>query len=228
VPGRIHNNCSGKHAGMLALALHGGVSPQGYEAPDHPVQRRILQEVSRWCEVEASRVGLGVDGCGVPCFAVPLAAAARGLARFSHAAETGETGPRAILEAMAGHPVRVAGAGRLDTELLARAGDRVVSKVGAEGVHVAILRNRGLAVAIKAEDGARRASGAVLVEVLSRLGVLDPGEEEELRGAFVHPVVNTRGERVGRLRVELELGGGRRGAGRPPRGGASSDPGRPG
>ena len=223
-PGRIHNNCSGKHAGMLALALHRGWSPRGYESPGHPVQRRVLEEVSRWCEVEPSRIGRGIDGCGVPCFAVPLAVAARGLARFGRAADAGEAGPRAIVEVMAGHPTRVAGAGRLDTELMARAGDRVVSKVGAEGVHVAVVRGQGLAVAIKAEDGAGRASGAALVEVLAHLKVLAPAAEEALRGAFVGPVVNTRGERVGRLRVELGLRGGGRRSGPVGRSGAARPP----
>jgi L-asparaginase II len=203
-PAPIHNNCSGKHAGMLALARGMGWDPEGYRLPGHPVQERMREEVARWSGVPAGGVRLGVDGCGVPCFGLPLRAAARGFAALMAAAERGETGPRTVVEAMVEHPFMVAGTGRLCTEIMAVAGDRVVVKLGAEGVYAAGLRGEGVGIVLKVEDGARRACEVALVSVLSALGVFTPGERERLAPWARHPVPNTRGEEVAWLEVAGE------------------------
>lgn len=200
----IHNNCSGKHAGMLALALAKRWDPEGYHEAEHPVQRRMLAEVSRWSEVPEPEVGTAVDGCGVVCFSVPLAAMAASFARFAESAHRGEA-PSRIVAAMVRHPFMVGGTRRACTEVMARTGPRAFVKLGAEGVYGGGLPERGLGFAIKVSDGSRRAVEVALVRVLSALGALDPSDVEALAG-FARPRVrNTRGDVVGEVRAAFQL-----------------------
>lgn len=198
------SNCSGKHTGMLALARHHGWPVEGYEREGHPVQERILAEVLRWTGLERGALRLGVDGCTVMCFGLPLASMAAAYARFGVSAEPAA---RRLREAMWAHPELVAGTGRLCTELMAAAPGRVLAKVGAEGVYSAALPELGLGVALKVEDGDMRSSPpallAVLQQVLARRGGTLPLErlghhvQVELR--------NTRGAPTGVLRAAGEL-----------------------
>jgi L-asparaginase II len=202
--GAIHSNCSGKHAGMLALASHHKWSLDGYLDRTHPVQRRALAEISRWTELPAASVHLGIDGCGVPTFGVPLERMAFSFARFAKEASEGSD-PARIVDAMVGNPFFVAGTGRLCTALMEQAGDRVFLKVGAEGVYCAGLRNRGMGIAVKVEDGAWRANDAAMVHALGQVGVLD---EDDLRtlSRFQSPELrNTRGEVTGTVTAVFEL-----------------------
>ena len=204
-PGRIHNNCSGKHAGMLALAHHHGWSTEGYHRADHPVQQRALRTLCAWSRLEPSAVALGVDGCGLPTFALPLDRTALACARFAAAADHGDTPAATIVGAMTTHPEFVAGTDRLCTALMRVAGGRVFAKVGAEGYYCAGVPEQALGIAVKIEDGARRASEPALLAVLEALAVLSAREMESLRD-FVGPVVtNTRGETVGDIRTRLTL-----------------------
>lgn len=203
-PGRVHNNCSGKHAGMLALAVAMGWDPIGYHRAGHPVQERMRREVSRWSGVPEPDIGEAVDGCGVMCFSVPLRAMARSFARFAAAADEGQT-PARIVSAMTGHPFMVGGTGRACTMVMERSRDAAFVKLGAEGVYGAGLPSRGLGVAIKVADGARRAVEVALVRVLEILGVLD-AEDLDALDRFRRPTVrNTRGEAVGEIRPALDL-----------------------
>ncbi len=195
-PSPIHNNCSGKHAGMLALARARGWTTRGYRRPDHPVQRRMLEEVARWTGAPRDRIPVGVDGCGVATFGVSLRSAARAFAALEEAADGGVEGPARVVEAMADHPFMVGGTGRLCTHLMELAGDRVVVKLGAEGVYGALLRGRAQGLVLKVEDGARRACEVALATALHRLGVFTPEEANRLEGWFRRPVPNTRGEEV--------------------------------
>jgi L-asparaginase II len=203
VPGRLHNNCSGKHAGMLALARFHGWPTDGYHRAGHPVQERMLREISRWAEVEPESVWTGVDGCGVVTFAVPLAALAGAFSRLI-AAEPGSPAAR-VADAMTGHPFLVGGTGRLCTRLMEVTRGRVLAKLGAEGVYGAASREGGVGVALKARDGARRAAEAALVGVLDALGLLRPEEAAALERWARQPLENTRGERVGEVRSAVAL-----------------------
>lgn len=203
-PRPVHNNCSGKHAGMLALAVAKGWDAEGYHELDHPVQRRMLAEVSRWSGVPEARVGTAVDGCGVACFSVPLAAMAASFARFAAAARRGEP-PGRIVAAMSRHPFMVGGTGRACTEVMTRTGSRAFVKLGAEGVYGGGLPERGLGFAIKVSDGSRRAVEVALVRVLFALGALEEHEVDAL-GRFARPRLrNTRGEEVGEMRATFAL-----------------------
>ncbi len=203
-PGRIHNNCSGKHAGMLALARHHGWPVEGYHEPDHPVQRRMLEEVTRWTGTDPGDVRTATDGCGVVTFGVPLRGLALAFARLAHEAEKGPgTAAGRIVAAMTTHPYFVAGTGRLCTELMRVANGRLVAKTGAEGVYAVGVPSDGLGVALKVTDGAKRASEPALLALLRELGVLTDADVASL-AAFAAPVVrNTRDEDVGAIRARI-------------------------
>jgi len=201
---RIHNNCSGKHAGMLALAKHHGWPLKGYRHHDHPVQQRMLDEVSRWTGLQKAAIGVGVDGCGVSCFSLPVVAMAEAYAGFAEAAENGGAAG-AIVAAMTGHPWRVAGTGRLCTALMQATSGSVFAKVGAEGVYGAGIPERGWGVALKVEDGGWRAAEVALLSVLDQVGALHDVEAEALVPFRPRRLVNTCGDEVGTITAEIEL-----------------------
>ena len=204
-PGRIHNNCSGKHGGMLALARMHGWPLTGYHQPAHAVQQRMLQEIARWTGLTPDEVGTATDGCGVVTFAAPLRALAFAFARFSAAARRNEAGPARIVQAMTKSPEVVAGTGRLDTEVMRATAGRLFVKVGAEGIYLAGVPGAELGIALKAEDGAQRAAEPALLAVLRGLSLVS---DDELAGLsrFAEPSIqNTRGDVVGAVRAVVKL-----------------------
>lgn len=200
----IHNNCSGKHAGMLARAVHAGDAVEGYLEHDHPVQRRFRASLSRWLDVEPERLGWATDGCGVPTPYLSLRQMARAYGRLARAAD-GTGAPAAVAGAMIGHPELVAGEGRLTTRLLRSGGGELLAKEGAEGVLCLAGLERGWGMALKVLDGSKRAMGVAAAELLDRLELLDPGALEGLDEERVQPVRNSRDEVVGRLQAEISV-----------------------
>lgn len=208
-PTAVHNNCSGKHTGMLTQARHMGEATRGYTAPDHPVQRRVLATVAALCGLSDGHIVLGTDGCSLPAMALPLESFARGLAQIAapakQSAVRAEAGRRLIAAKIA-HPDLVAGTGRFDTAFMPAMQGRVASKSGAEGVHVAMLPGRGIGIAVKAEDGAGRAAEVGLIAFLDRLGLLDDGAHERLRALAQPEIRNWSGSLVGAMRPARESG----------------------
>jgi len=191
----IYSNCSGKHAGMLALARHHGWPTEFYTRLEHPVQQRCLAEVSRWTEVPAAEIKTAVDGCGVVCFGLPLKNMALAYARLGPDAGASHPASR-IVEAMLRHPELIAGEGRPCTEMMRAHPARVITKVGAEGVYCALLPQERLGVALKVTDGHAVASALAMAAVLEELGL-----RPRPASLTARPNVNTRGETVGELRV---------------------------
>lgn len=206
----LYNNCSGKHAGMLALAVAEGWPVEDYHRPAHPLQRLMRRTIAQACGVDEEAMEAGVDGCSLPVFALPLAAMARGYALLA-AARAGDDDPRAralarIARAMGAHPRAVEGDGRASTALMAATGGRLVAKGGAEGLLLVALTDRGLGLAIKCEDGTARAIAPASVAVLERLGALGAAELAGL-GALRRPVVtNVVGLEVGHIEASLAEG----------------------
>jgi L-asparaginase II len=187
-PARIKHNCSGKHAGMLALCrAHGWDSP-GYRLADHPCQRAMLTEVARTADVAENELATAVDGCGVVTFALPLERMALAFARL----ERLDGGDR-VAAAMRAHPGLIRGPGGVDTMLM-RAREGWIAKGGADGVMCAAGPS-GLGVALKVEDGGARPVGPALAAFLETVGY--PVNKLE-----VAPVQNSRGEVVGEIRAE--------------------------
>uniref|UniRef100_A0A832I478 Asparaginase n=1 Tax=Eiseniibacteriota bacterium TaxID=2212470 RepID=A0A832I478_UNCEI len=207
-PSPVFNNCSGKHAGMLALALAEGWPVEGYERPDHPVQRLMLASVAEAAGVAPEAVPCGVDGCSVPAFGLSLAAMARAYARLAAARRDGDARERAmarVRDAMIAHPRATAGAGRFSAALMEAAGGAAISKVGAEGLECVGLPERGLGLAVKCEDGAARAVPPAVVALLETLEALAPGRLASL-GAWRAPEVrNHAGRATGTIEAAVRV-----------------------
>jgi L-asparaginase II len=204
-PSRIHNNCSGKHAGLIAFTAGQGWAVDGYHLAAHPTERRVLEVLTSWMAVPAGAIGLAVDGCGLPTYAMPLQAVARGCACFAAAAADGQPAPSQVFRAMAGHPEYVAGSGRLCTDLMRAAGGTLFAKVGAEGYYCAGIPAMRLGLALKVEDGATRAAEPALLAALRRLEAIDDRQLAALDRYAAPPLRNSRREVVGSLRVRLAL-----------------------
>lgn len=196
---RLHNNCSGKHAAMLARAFTAGWSFAGYERSDHAVQRSCLAEIASWTGVSIDDMPLGVDGCGVTVMALPLDRMARAYARWGFAVAAGDEWPARTAAAIRAQPHLLGGTDRFDTTMIEETKGRIISKVGAEGVHCAAVPEMGLGVAIKVEDGASRAQHVALLEALQRVGALPPDLPPRLAEWASTLIRNTRGEEVGRV-----------------------------
>ncbi|MDQ1728392.1 MAG: hypothetical protein QOD33_517 [Pyrinomonadaceae bacterium] len=215
-PNVLQNNCSGKHAGMLALALQLNAPTETYDAANNPVQLEIGKTVAAFSGVPIEDIAVGVDGCGVPVFGITVKAMALMYARLvapllAFDERTSKACAR-IVAAMTAYPELIGGSiDRLDTEIMRAAKGRLVSKVGAEGVYtVGVLPcaewPRGLGLALKIEDGDdHRARPTVVIESLRQLGILaDESLEAVARYAFF-PVRNRRGDVVGEVTAEFKL-----------------------
>ena len=215
-PAAVHNNCSGKHAGMLALAAHIGATPEEYDLPGSPVQQLVVQSISRFTDAPGEKIPTGIDGCGLPTFAVAVRAMALMQARLvappRQWGEREREACRRLAASMQAHPEMIEGEGELDTELMRCARGRLVSKVGAEGLYTAGVLAcerwpRGLGVAVKVADGDRggRARPAAAVEALRQLGVLTDDDVASLESVTHSGIKNHRGESVGRVRPAFEM-----------------------
>ncbi len=196
-PTRLHNNCSGKHAAMLARAVQIGATTAGYERTGHAVQRDCLHAVAEWCALAPQSVSVGVDGCGVSVFALPLANMALSYARLVRAAAEGDAASRRVVSAMTSQPFLVGGTDRFDTLLMEACGGNVLCKIGAEGVHTVAIVDQGIGVAIKVEDGAPRAQYPAVLAMLAAYDALPDPIPDMLREHVQRAVRNTRGEVVG-------------------------------
>lgn len=200
-PSRLHNNCSGKHAAMLARAHQLGVSTSGYERAEHPVQSACRDSIIEWCDVSREELGIAVDGCGVSVFALPLANMAYSYARLAHEAMTGDDPSRRIVSAMTGQPFLVGGTDRFDTLLMEACGGNVLCKIGAEGVHTFAIVDRAIGFALKVEDGSPRAQFPAVLALLDSYGALPSHLPDALAEFRRRKIRNTRGEAVGTIAV---------------------------
>jgi L-asparaginase II len=204
-PGRIQNNCSGKHAGMLAHCVQQQWVTNGYHRASHPMQQRVISALTRWMRIDADEMSQGIDGCGLPTFAIALDAVAEGCSKFSAAVADGDPAPSAIFNAMVAHPEFVAGTDRLDTDLMRTTGRRLFAKVGAEGFYCAGIPALRLGIALKVEDGAKRAAESAILAVLEHLDAVRQTELQKLAKYYAPDILNTRQEIVGSVRTRLTI-----------------------
>lgn len=201
---RLHNNCSGKHSGFLATSVHMNEAPAEYHLPDSGVQMRVRETLSEMGGSDILEADYGIDGCGVPNYAMPISALARAMARLANpeklsAARQGTA--NRLYGAMAANPEIVRGGRSFDTTAIKAGGGAFVVKTGAEGVHVAMLKERGLGIAIKIEDGARRACDMAIAHLLRAFGGIDEDGEKALGYFLKRPILNTNDDDVGELRA---------------------------
>jgi L-asparaginase II len=197
--GRLHNNCSGKHAAMLAAAQAGGFPTLGYERPSHAVQIGIRRDLSRWTGLDEGSLDVATDGCGVPVFILALRHMATAYARLA-VSSTQDTHAARILDVMAAHPFLVGGTDRFDTVLMEETRGSVIAKIGAEGVHSLLLRDRGIGLAVKVADGHYRAQYPAVLRLLQLFDALPAELPVRLKDLMVTPVHDTRGTVVGFVR----------------------------
>jgi L-asparaginase II len=198
-PRAIHNNCSGKHAGMLVLAKHLGAPLSGYVMKDHPVQQAIAGTLDAYCDADTANAPWGTDGCSVPTWAMPLENAARGFAKlFAPGNSVGER----IANAVRANPFMVAGTGKFDTRIM-QAVPRLFIKVGAEGVYCGAIPHASLGFALKIDDGASRGAEVAIARVLSELDCWTADEVIAL-SEFTHSTLrNWRKLEVGQSRASF-------------------------
>ncbi len=210
-PTQLHNNCSGKHAAMLALAKHIDADIATYELSESRIQKRILRCVSDFTGIAETEIGQGIDGCCVPNFAVSVAAMAKSFVNLVfplnfHPAVQEATSR--IIHAMMRHPELIGGTDRLDTMLMKAAPGKIISKVGADGVWLCgVLPSdkypRGLGIALKVEDGDdHRGRPVIAVDILKQLDIL---VDTALPDLSPMPIKNRRGDIVGRVEPRLSL-----------------------
>jgi L-asparaginase II len=203
-PSPIYNNCSGKHAGILALCKTLGADPATYLEPENSAQQAILELCARLSDDDARTWPLGVDGCGIPVYATSLRQAALSFARLATlqgVSEADAAALRIVRDAMLAFPHYVAGTGELDTVLMQAALGKIVAKGGAEGVHGIAAIAAELGYVSKVLDGAGRARGPSTIAALTHVGVLDDAEAAGLARVARPIVYNRAGRMVGEIRA---------------------------
>jgi L-asparaginase II len=212
-PTPLRHNCSGKHAGMLALARYIEAPIQTYLEPENPVQQLILNAFAEMVSMKTEDIIVGIDGCSAPNFAVPIGKTATAYARLMDPAQFSSERAescRTIVRAMTSYPEMVSGEGRFDTQLMQVTSTRMLSKGGAEGYQGLGIPsgsiNPGspaLGVAIKVLDGdtANRARPVAAISVLNGLGVLPRQEREQLKRFDSRILFNQSDLPVGEIRT---------------------------
>jgi len=201
---KLHNNCSGKHAGFLTTALTMNEPTSGYSKPEHPVQQRCVKILQDMGDTDLSNNPQGIDGCGIPVIAMPIQSMALALARMANPEQLSsarQTACRRISRAIGKYPENVAGLDHFDTTIMQLTGGDNVVKGGAEAVYGAIIPALGVGIALKIEDGGKRASEVIMTAVLNRLGLLDDLPEQTRLNLLNVPVVNAAGDQVGIIRM---------------------------
>lgn len=212
---QLHNNCSGKHAGMLAFAKYIGADLGSYLLIENPIQKEILKTVSFFTEIPADEIKLGIDGCSAPNFAVPLSSMALAFAKLINPPESFDENLKnacnRIVSAKMEYPKMVGGSFRLDTKIMQALKGKIICKVGAEGVWSAgILPSekwkKGLAIAIKIEDGNDdRARPVAAIELLRQLGIMTNEAEKTLKEFSPMILKNRMDTAVGEVVADFEI-----------------------
>ena len=204
VPQRIHNNCSGKHAGFLAVCSCMEFPEAGYINIAHPLQRTLAGVMEQIIGHPHTNENHAIDGCSIPTYAVPMARVAAAFAGFGTGVGVGRERQKAfdrLRLACARHPEMVAGTGRVCTQIMQTLGERAFVKVGAEGVYTASLPEPGLGIAMKARDGNPRAAEVAVANMIGKFLTLSDQEEDDLKHVFKPTVMDRNGNPVGELRI---------------------------
>lgn len=205
---QLYSDCSGKHAGMLAVCKYKNYPLQDYLNPEHPCQQEILKHLAYVCQYPAEKINIGIDGCSAPVHALPLFNMALGYARFTNPdVLTGEYAQACnkIFNAMNAAPQMISGTGGFCTQLIASTKYSLIGKVGAEGIYCVGLKNRKMGIAVKIHDGSMKVLPPVVLRVLDYLGFLDNDMKNDLQGWMAMNNINDVGTVVGKIKAVFEL-----------------------
>jgi len=203
-PSALHNNCSGKHAGMLTQALQLRAPTKGYLKIHHPVQQRVLGLLEAMTSLDLGRAPHGIDGCGIPTIAMPLGHLALAMARLGNPDDQPDGRQEAcqlVRQAVAAEPAMLGGSGDFVTKVTGVLGQRALVKNGAEGVFCAAFPTLSLGLALKIDDGASRAAEVLMGRILLALGLLTAQETADLADTLAPPLINRAGLTVGGQRA---------------------------
>lgn len=207
-PSPLHNECSGIHAGMLALARYSKKSLDDYYLPEHPVQQEIIQCVAEAAGLRPQDIPLGIDGCNVPTFALSIERMAYAYARLAvpiHFSEVRNTACEIVKAAFSAYPFLLAGTDRFTTDLLKATGSKFIAKDGAEGVYCLGLPDEGIGIAVKIADGNERAVPPVVFSLLDQLGFLTAKEKDKLSAYRKGLIYNASDKLVGEIRPAFSI-----------------------
>lgn len=204
----VFHSCSGKQAGMLAIAAKEGFDASTYLDINNPVQQMILDVIAYFAEMDREKIIIGVDGCGAPVHAMPLINMAKAymkLANPSHVDEKHVAPIRKVAMAMTGYPEMIAGTGAFDTELMKVTRGRLVAKLGSDGVYCVGAMRKDMGIAIKMEDGNVKVLPSVVLEALKQLELISHEELEELKHFYTMNIKNSQGDKIGEIKPEFKL-----------------------
>jgi L-asparaginase len=179
---RLEHNCSGKHAGMLAVCQQRNWTLNSYLQPSHPVQQLILQKMAEILGMPGEEFISARDDCGAPTYFLQLGQMA---SLYAHLSSGNSLDMERIVRAMVYHPSLISGSGEFDTELMRLTEGELVSKAGAEGIQCIGRVGEGMGLAIKVMDGAKRAKHAVAIHLLKQMGWITPSVSESLAEKFM-------------------------------------------
>jgi L-asparaginase II len=193
---------------MLAVCVYEGWNVKTYLSPRHPVQKMMLKKTAELCEYPIRKIGIGVEACGAPTFALPLRNMALGFSKLkSFVAQNLSTSQslQVVADSMWRYPDLVSGRGRLDYDLATASKGNILAKAGAEALHCALVVDHGYGVAVKILDGSRRGIAPVAIEVYRQLGILNKRQIKHLTGLAMPYIHDHQGNRVGYLKAEFKL-----------------------
>jgi len=204
----IQHNCSGKHAGMLAMCVYKNWNLKNYINPNHPLQKLILRKISELCEYPEKKIKIGIEGCGAPTFALPLKNMAIGFSKlvtFGSKDEITSQALQVVADSMWKYPEMVSGRKRLDYELAVASKGNILSKGGAEGLHCSGILNKGWGLAVKIMDGSQRAIAPASIEVYRRFGILKKSDLKKIAQFVSPPIYNHNKAKVGFIKSDFNL-----------------------
>ena len=205
---KLFNNCSGKHAGMLALAEFKGYDRNSYMELENPIQQAMLKTVAEYCEYDIHKIEIGIDGCGVPVFALPLFNMALSYAKLADRSKLAGTRKKAaekLVKCMTSYPEMIAGTGGFCSELMRHTKGRILAKLGADAVYCVSLLDKNIGIAVKVEDGNVKVLSSAVMETLIQLHALREEEIQLLKGFHIKENKNTAQCKVGEIRPAFKL-----------------------
>jgi len=191
-----HNACSGKHSGIITLALHLKVPVKGYTHFDHPVQTYVNRIIGEMIEIDVAVAPRGIDGCQIPVIGMPLKNLAKGMAKMANPESLGAAllqGAQKVTTAIQKHPDLIAGTDRFCSSITQDSGGKILAKMGADGVFSVILPEIGWGIALKVDDGHLVAAEVALMGILKKHHLLTPNSSWE---RWANPLIKTWNKEV--------------------------------
>ena len=200
---QIHNQCSGKHAQIMALSIMLGVKVKGYSLPEHEAEKIIFKHVAMASKMPEDKLEIGIDGCGVPVFYLPIYNMALAYARLSTPAKGDwneyETAATKIRNAMSKYPQVISGTGRIDCAISEVSNSRIIGKMGSDAVYCIAVKDENMGITFKIEDGDYAAVTPMVIAILKYLNLLTKDEAAELDKQFPPILKNHRGDIIGTI-----------------------------